>query len=458
MASTTKSAAVIAALLLLAGLGAVFVPRWTAPDEKAVADAPATPASEGAVATTRAPRARAHDAASPAVDATPTSQAEAAAPAPQRSVEERLRDRVEPLEIAPDNAFGRLADETHVPIVLSAEAAQLLAKVPRGIGTTFLVRRPGADMLDSVTKTFGLGYVVEKDRVVVTPPDKKWDATQPVVVIPRPAPVADVVVLGTVTDAEGRIVVGAEIFQVLGEDIRRGVTDIAGRYEIRLRRPLGMVEARATGQATSLAVTVTAAPGAQFVADLALRGPSGSLTVRASTDAGPAPGVTVVLGPVEDAPVKLANGSAAVERALDAVTDAAGAVVFDGLPPGTISARAYLKGSNAATGKADVVAGKSTDLVLKFVTLAPVKDRLASTHVSARFKDTRVADAAHYFNAVSKITIVIDPALAERTQELAVTIDIQDRPLAEALDALCREIGGAKYDVRDEIVWITIAR
>jgi hypothetical protein len=168
--------------------------------------------------------------------------------------------------------------------------------------------------------------------------------------------------------------------------------------------------------------------------------------------------VTVVLGSGEDAPVKLANGSAVVQRALDAVTDAAGAVVFDGLPPGTLSARAYLKGSDAATGKAEVVAGKSTELLLKFVKLASVKDRLASTHVSARFKDTRVADAAHYFNAVSKITIVIDPALAERTQELAVTIDIQDRPLAEALDALCREIGGAKYDVRDEIVWITIAR
>jgi hypothetical protein len=436
----------------------VFVPKWTAPNEKAVANAPTTPTSEGAAATTRAPRARAHDAAPPSIDATPTPPAEAAASTPLRSAEERLRDRVEPLELGPDTAFGRLADETHVPIVLSAEAAQLLAKVPRGIGTTFLVRRPGADMLESVTKTFGLGYVVEKDRVVVTPPDKKWDPTQPVVVIPRPAPVADVIVLGTVTDAEGRIVVGAEIVQVLGEDIRRGVTDIAGRYEIRLRRPLGMVEARAASQATSLAVPVKAAPGAQFVADLALRGPSGSLTVRVSTDAGPAPGVTVVLGSGEDAPVKLANGSAVVQRALDAVTDAAGAVVFDGLPPGTLSARAYLKGSDAATGKAEVVAGKSTELLLKFVKLASVKDRLASTHVSARFKDTRVADAAHYFNAVSKITIVIDPALAERTQELAVTIDIQDRPLAEALDALCREIGGAKYDVRDEIVWITIAR
>jgi hypothetical protein len=343
-----------------------------------------------------------------------------------------------------------------VPIVLSAEAAELLAKVPRGVGFSFETRKPGTALLDTLTRSFRLGYVIEQDRVVLTPPDKKWDATRPVVVAPRPAPVADVVVLGRVIDAEGRIVVGAEIVQVLCEDIRRGVTDVAGRYEIRLRRPLGMVEARAAGQATSLAVPVKAEPGAQFTADLTLRGAAGVLRVKTTSDTGPVAGVTVVLGADKGGARPIAGQP--VQRQLDGRTDDAGVAVFDGLPAGTVAVGTYAEGFEHAAVTADVVAGQAVEVALKLARPGSIKDRLTSTHVSAKLKDTPVSDALEYLHRVSNVNIVIDPALADRTRVRAVTLDVRDVPVAEALDALCREIGGAKYEVRQEqnCVWITV--
>jgi hypothetical protein len=75
-----------------------------------------------------------------------------------------------------------------------------------------------------------------------------------------------------------------------------------------------------------------------------------------------------------------------------------------------------------------------------------------------RLKDTRLADAVNYLGRVSSLSIVVDPALAMRTGDRPLTLDVQDQPLAEVLNALCREIGGAKYEIKDEIVWITVAR
>ncbi len=459
MASTKTVAAVVAAVML-AGIGAAVVASRSTPrEEKDVAAAPRADV-EKPKAVPRPPRGQRPQAREEAPSSAPTDAAkptvELGPMGTDRSVAERLGDRVDCLELVVETAFGRLAEETHVPIVLSAEAAELLAKIPRGVGRSVEARRPGAELLDSVTRGFGLSYVVEKDRVVVTPPDKKWDSTRPVVVAPRPAPVADVVVLGRVTDAEGRTVVGAEILQVLGEDIRRGVTDIAGRYEIRLHRPLGMVEARAAGHATSLAVPVNAEPGAQFTADLTLRGAAGVLRVKAVSDTGPIAGATVLLG-ADDGRARRVAGRP-VQRQLSGRTDDAGVAVFDGLPAGTVAVAAFAEGFDHVAGTVDVVAGQAVEVAMKFVRPGSIKDRLTSMHVSAKFKDTPVSDVLGYLHAISRINVVIDPALADRTQRVAVTFEIQDRPLADALDALCREIGGAKYEVRQEqnIVWITV--
>jgi RNA polymerase sigma-70 factor (ECF subfamily) len=454
--ASTKTMAAVACALLLVGVGVVVAMNPTSSDAKTIAAEtfkPSSPkkADDGAHPT---PQPRRHATEDPPAPV-PSNVAPPAAAPTDRTVAERLGDRVDTHELVVETAFGRLADETHVPIVLSAEAAELLAKIPRGVGRSVETRRPGAELLDSVTRGFGLAYVVEKDRVVVTPPDKKWDATRPVVVPPRPAPVADVVVLGRVTDAEGRIVVGAEIVQVLGEDIRRGVTDVAGRYEIRLRRPLGMVEARAAGQATSLAVPVKAEPGAQFTADLTLRGAAGVLRVKASSDAGPIAGATVVLAgdkvgarPVAGRPVR---------RTLEARTDDAGVAVFEALSAGNVAVRISAQGFEHAEGAADVVAGQAVELALKLVRPGSIKDRLASVHVSANFKDVPIRDALEYLHRVSTVNIVIDPALAGRIEARGVTLEVRDVPVAEALDAVCREIGGATYEVRQEqnIVWIT---
>jgi hypothetical protein len=236
-------------------------------------------------------------------------------------------------------------------------------------------------------------------------------------------------------------------------------TDIAGRYEVKLTKPFGSLEAHATGQLPSLAVSVDGQPGAQVTLDLATRGAAGSLTVRVSSDAGPLSGVVVAVGLRQDVRVDLPDGRAAVQRARWALTDAQGAATFAGVDVGEVSVSAKLRHYEAVERKVAVEAGQAKEVDVHLVKAPPLEERLASKHVTFNFTNAHPAEIVQFINETAALNVVIDPAFAMTLRDRSVTLSSANLTLADALRAVCNEMG-ATYKVREEqdVVWITAAK
>jgi len=467
MASTKTMAAVAGAVLLAAGIGAAVVANRPAHDGAVVATAPdaaiATSKSDAdkskrAAPPTRTPRQRA------AEDPAPVTTAEAPKARPTDETASQKLDRVRmSLDWREKQLFdglAELADRTGVEIVVSAEAMDQGVR-SFSVGSLHFEDVSAKTALKTLSKALGFEYVIEEPRVVIVPNGVTRDPAKPVTALPPWTPPTPVTVIGRIVDADGAIVVGAEIVQVRSSEQVVATTDVAGRYEVKLTKPLGSLEARAPGQVPSLAVSVDGQPGAQVTCDLATRGAASSVTVRVTSDPDGVAmaGAWVSLGSREDVKSTPADGRAAVDRRLFRSTDKAGVATFAAVRPGSSPVVVQVQGYERFEGTIESAAGKASPVFeVRLAKKPSLEERLKGKRVSLNAAGLRTTDILGYLNRVTGVVFVVDPALAETARNPSITLTVADRPLDELLRELCAQIGNAKYELRekDDAVWITI--
>jgi RNA polymerase sigma-70 factor (ECF subfamily) len=402
-----------------------------------------------------APAPRARSTAADDRDDSPRAAATSSAPKPpERTVAERLKDLVDPIDFSGDTplvAIARIAEATKVPIVVTAEAALEMSKIGRLERVAEFESISGEWLLGQMTKRFIPKFVVEADRVVIVPSDGKWDATKPVVVPPPPPPPAlPITVLGRVVDAQGVIVVGAEVVRV-GADRLRSVTDVAGRYELKLRRPFGQIQARMSGRASSPRVAVDGQPGAQQTIDLVLGESGGTVRVRVVAEEPLTQTVGVDL-------VEPMTGDAKDRSKRFEWTDH-GVAVFEGVPVGEAGVSAYCSGScrgfEADATTAKVTAGGVADVEIRLKRKVPLAKRVEAARVTAKFRGTKLGDVLSALFESSNVDRCVPHDFEALTAERTVTLDFDATPLADALRDVCRQVGGGlQWKLSEEHDWI----
>jgi RNA polymerase sigma-70 factor (ECF subfamily) len=466
MASTKTMAAVAGAVLLAAGIGAAVVANRAAHDGAVVAAAP-----DAAVATSKSDADKSKRAAPPprtprqraAEDPAPVTTAEAPKP---RVLDETVSQKLDRVRISLDqhemqvfDALAEFAARTGVEVAVSQEAE---ARGIRGVSMSAQLEDvSGKAALKSFTRLSGLDYVIEEPRVVIVPKGVTRDPAKPLITLPPWTPPTPVTVVGRVTDADGVAVVGAEVVQIRSSEQVVATTDVAGRYEVKLTKPLGSLEAHAPGQLPSLAVSVDGQPGSQVTCDLATRGVAGSVSVHVATDAdGAAVAKTLVsLGSRQDLKATLPDGRPAVQRALLRYTDEKGVATFAAVSPGSSAVVVQVPGYERFEGTIEAVAGKASPVLeVRLVKKPSLEERLKGKRASLNSPGLRLSDILGYLHTLTGVVFVVDPALAETLGGRTITLTVTDRPLDELLRELCAQIGNAKYELRekDDAVWITV--
>ena len=374
------------------------------------------------------------------------------------TIRERLAEVVPPVQFAEEPAlaaFGRLAEATSIPIVVAREAADRPATGL--VDLAFDEAVSGQVLLDVLTRVTGFAYVIEDERVVITPADGKRDAALAVVVPPRPAPWREIVVRGRVVDASGTPVVGAEIrhpARAEGSGAVIARSNASGDFEATVRPPFRDLQARAPGHVPSGVFPVGPDPAKNGTFLLELRGAGGDVTVRVVTGTGPAADAYVRVGADGDIHIRTADGRVGTMPARTARTDAEGIARFAGVPVGKAAVRASLTGFDVAARDVDVVADRTTEVEVRLVPKPALADMLAKTRVSLEFKDARVDDVVGFLSRVGNVNIVVLPAAAERAATTPVSLSFRDEPLDGTLRALCDAIGGVTYEIRGDVVCI----
>lgn len=407
------------------------------------------------------PRASTERAAAPTEEPSPPLASPVPAPrvadAPRRTAAERLADPVEPIEFvdAPlPEALGRLGAETGVRIVLAKEVATRIAAKPPTVHLSFEGSLPGRTLVELAARTQGFDLEIEDDRVVVVPADGARDRTLEVVVVPEPsAAIPAVLVRGTVSDVGGAAVAGASIVRTADGRVV-ATSDPAGRFELRCRRPLPTVEARAEGRVASAARAVVlesgASPGVAQALDLVVGAASGSVVVRVTADGKPVAGAAVTVGEATADPNVLRGESVTIRRALARFTDDGGRATFEDVPPGDVPVVVRHPGSVDASQKARVVAGERTEVVVALVASPSLRRRLDATRVSFEFRDAAVQDVVRFLAQVSGTRINLRSDAFETAVTSTVTLSAKDLPLSQALKDLCDAAPGLAYELDEE--------
>jgi len=450
--ASTKTMAAVAGALLLVGIGAVVVPKWTSDAPRDVASAPpAQPAKPIDDASTRTP------ASTPRVQR-PRAKDEAPAPAPAepkaRETEETVSQKLDRVRISLDqnsmqvlDALAEFAARAGVEVAISEEAD---ARGIRGVSTSsHLEDVSGKTALKTMTKLLGFDYVIEEPRVVIVPKGVSRNPAKPLIVLPPWTPPTPITVVGRVTDADGSVVVGAEVVHVRGGERVVATTDIAGRFEVKLTKPYGSLQARAPWQLASLVVAVTGEPAAQTTLDLATRGRAGALVVRVDAGGSPLDRTPVTLAPL---PAGAPPGAGVL------FTDGKGVATFQGVAPGDATATVKQPGFETVTANAVVEAGKAVEVAIHLVKKAPLSERIDKARVTVNVTEMSVHDVVSYFMRVTNVNIVLSPALME-TSPRKIALNLSDVSLTQALNDLCTQIG-ATFETRDDkdVVWIVPAK
>jgi RNA polymerase sigma factor (sigma-70 family) len=462
-----------AAIGVVVAAGAAGVIAWqSGKDAKAPAapDTAAAPAAQPAnAAKPRAPVAVPRQHAAEA-DEKPAAVPAAPAPAAPKEPEETAAERLKRVKITLDwnrtplyEALADLKEKSGVDIVVSAEVAEKLAGHLEDAAIEKLqldVAVPAGQALGLLTQLKGLAYVIEEPRVVIVPMGVTRDASKPVVDLATVTSVPKLTVVGRVVDANGVVVPGATIVRYPGNSEPVATADVAGRFELKLAKPYGSLEAHAPGQVPSLTVSVTGEPGAQVTMELATRGAGGSVTVHvvAEADGTPLRSAIVHLGPTQDVPTKLPDGRAAIDRTRSGWTDEKGVLALDGIAPGRMSVKAERGEFTAAEATVEVVAGEPTDVTLRLAAHVPLAERLKTLRISFNFDAARAGDVVKFINDAKHLSIVVAPALAESLRNRSVSLSVSEVPVTDALAAFCREIG-AEYviDEKSDVVFIRAA-
>jgi len=453
MASTSKTVAVVVALVLLAGVGAVVATRGSSDPPKETASAPTeTPAPapseekpKAVAAPPRVQRPRQTDDAPPA-----SAETDAKPRAPEQTALEKLAAAKVTLECRDTpmlEVLGELSAKTGVEIAASAEAVEFWGRDDK-----FHMQFDGSSgkaVLGLVAEMKGLAYVVEEPRIVLVPKGVTRDPSKPVVTPPKWTPPTPVTVIGRVVDADGAAVVGAEVHQILNGNRIVATTDVAGRYEVKLTKPYGSLQARTSWQIASLPVAVSGESAAQVTVDLATRGRAGALVVRVDRDGAPLDKTWVTLSP-------LPNGAPPGSGL--AFTDAKGVATFQGVAPGDAAATVKLPGHEPATAAAVIEAGKAAEVALHLVKKPPLQERVDKARVTVNVADLTVGDLVSHLTRTTNVNIALSPALMEKRPQ-KVAMNLADVPLKQALTDLCTQIG-ATFEVRDDkdVVWIVPAK
>ena len=464
---TTMAAAwMCASALVVAGLGALALTRSAAdavePKVVAAAAAPVFVPVPAPLPADDDPKDQ-PPAGKPPEPAPKSDAAKPAEPAPVQDPAEALAKSRLSIDLSDESyldALGILAEETGVDIVVAQEAADLVAAKPSTV-PVILKDADGLLALKTLAKLRALACAFEGERVVLVPSGVTRDASKPVVVPPKPKAQLSVTVLGQVTDASGVAVAGAEIVRTVDERRVLARSDLAGRYEAKVRpRRLVELQARLAGQVPSLAVTVQGEPGAQVTLDLALRGPAGRVHVTVTSESGPLAGATVTfIGPRGEWPRKVPDGETAKLWARFATTDANGEATFDGIPPGDASVTVRLAGYADAPTQADVKAGQIAEVSVRLLRQPSLEERLRTVKTSINLQETRLSDALGYLGRISGITFVVAPSAAEKVADKPITLTMEVASLTEVLTEICRVLGGVKFEVdeKESVVWIKLS-
>lgn len=456
--ATKTTWAVIGVIVAAGAAGALALkagddPKATPAPE--MASAPAPQEKKPAKPPVAVPRQRAAEADEKPAPAAP---APAVPKEPQETAAERLARVKVTIAWERTSVYEALVDlreRSGVEMTVSAEAVERFAKFPENaqIEKLQLNAVPAKSVLDLLTMLKGLAWTIEEPRVVIVPKGVTRDPSKPLVTPASVVMPPKLTVVGRVVDANGVAVPGAKIIRDPGSDEPVATADIAGRFELKLAKPYGSLAASAPGQVPSLAVSVTGEPGAQVTIDLATRGAGGAVTVRvvADADGKPIKAALVHVGTTQDVRTKAPDGSELVDSARLGWTDEQGALSLDGLVPGRTAVKAHLAGFADAQGEADIVAGKSADITLRLVAKAPLTERLKSLRISFKLDAVSLNDTVHFISTVHQLNIVIEPSLAIRTEgNNSVTLAVNDVTVKDALDALCRAIGGAEWVIDDK--------
>jgi RNA polymerase sigma-70 factor (ECF subfamily) len=459
MASTAKSVAAVAVLIVAIGGGAYVATSWTseAPKESEAATGASSVLPQTPAARTETP------AAAPRPRRQRAAENPAPPPPPEPKREETAREKLDRATMAPSwnqaplvEVLAEIAATADVEIVLSKEADDLIRGNGGAAIESLQLDQPvkARQVLDLVTQLKGLAWTIEEPRIVIVPPGGKRDASLALVAIPKWTPPGPIDVMGRVTDANGAYVAGAEIVQV-----QRGVrtvatTDNAGHYDARLEWPYGSLEARIAGQVRSFSASVAGKPGEKVTLDFALRGPAGSVAVRVTTEGRALSGVVVTLG--TDAPGTKSDERGVAQQPLSATTDAQGSAVFPGVPPGRVAVVARSEGFDDLIRVVQVAAGTHVVAEMSLVPKSPLSQKLDSQHVSFNFQGARLADVLKFLNDAKGLNIVVDPACAATLENIDITLDLRDVSVRQALRTLCKLASGVTFDVHESegIVWI----
>jgi hypothetical protein len=141
-------------------------------------------------------------------------------------------------------------------------------------------------------------------------------------------------------------------------------------------------------------------------------------------------------------------------------TDDKGLATFPAVASGPCPVTVDLRGYQRFTGSVDVEARKSSPtLEVRLAKLLPIEERLASMRISFNFTGASPQEVVKFINDAKQLNIVIDPALARTLDNRTITLSVSDRPVDEALRALCDAIGATlKIQKGSEVVFITAAK
>jgi hypothetical protein len=104
--------------------------------------------------------------------------------------------------------------------------------------------------------------------------------------------------------------------------------------------------------------------------------------------------------------------------------------------------------------------GPDVAVELTLVAKIPLGQKLDSQRISFNFQAARFGDVVKFINDAKGLNVILDPALAARSRDADVTLDLRDVSVRTALRSICDAVGGVTFEVREkeDIVFVRDAR